>query len=188
MSMEDEGGASHNQRLLAAAREDNEELLQDVFQHEGKFDVNYQDGLGNTGEWAYLYPICSLERLTELALHYAAAHGSTTVLEYILSHEDCDVDPINRVAKATPLHLALTALSGEENAEARHAVAESLIEAGADTLIKDKNGDTALDLVHSSDDEIKRLIRKSRAEAALSLDDVTNDDDDDGSGSGSDTD
>lgn len=170
MSMEDEGGASHNQRLLAAAREDNEELLQDVFQHEGKFDVNYQDGLGNT------------------ALHYAAAHGSTTVLEYILSHEDCDVDPINRVAKATPLHLALTALSGEENAEARHAVAESLIEAGADTLIKDKNGDTALDLVHSSDDEIKRLIRKSRAEAALSLDDVTNDDDDDGSGSGSDTD
>lgn len=40
--------------------------------------------------------------------------------------------------------------------------------------IKDKNGDTALDLVHSSDDEIKRLIRKSRAEAALSLDDVTN--------------
>ncbi|KAI0962684.1 hypothetical protein AcW1_001450 [Taiwanofungus camphoratus] len=41
-------GASNNERLLAAARSDNEDLLLEVFE-EGKFDINYKDGLGNTG-------------------------------------------------------------------------------------------------------------------------------------------
>jgi len=40
-------GCVPDERLLAAAREDNEELLLEVFD-EGKFDINYQDGLGNT--------------------------------------------------------------------------------------------------------------------------------------------
>lgn len=39
---------------------------------------------------------------------YRASRGSTEVLEHILSHSDCDVDPINRLEKATPLHLAFT--------------------------------------------------------------------------------
>lgn len=50
-------------------------------------------------------------------------------MEYILEHEDCDVDPLNRIEKATPLHLAVRI----ENAEQRAAVVASLLEAGADT-------------------------------------------------------
>jgi hypothetical protein len=56
-------------------------------------------------------------------------HGSTEVLEHILSHEDCDVDPINRIDKATPLHLAVQI----QHTELRLYIFDSLLEAGADT-------------------------------------------------------
>ncbi|KAI0803221.1 ankyrin repeat-containing domain protein [Irpex lacteus] len=103
-------GATNNERLLAAARQDNEEMLLEVFE-QGDYDINFQDGLGNT------------------ALHYAASLGNTDVLEHILSQDNCDVDPINRLEGATPLHLALKL----EDKELRHHVVESLLEAGADT-------------------------------------------------------
>ncbi|KAA1467859.1 ankyrin [Dentipellis sp. KUC8613] len=165
---EEHTGADNNQRLLAAARDDNEELLQEVFE-KGGFDINFQDGLGNT------------------ALHYAASHGSTDILESLLTHEECDVDPINRLEGATPLHLAIRL----EDKDTRKYVVESLLDAGADTRIKDKNGETVLDLLTADDEDIKILIRKSQAQSAVSMDDVVSDDDGvpgSGSGSGSDDD
>jgi uncharacterized protein len=59
-----------------------------------------------------------------------ASRGNDAVLEHILSHEECDVDPTNRMEKATPLHLAVKI----ENVELRRAIVESLLDAGADTL------------------------------------------------------
>ena len=56
-------------------------------------------------------------------------HGSTEVLEHILSQDGCDVDPINRIAKDTPLHSAVRL----EQPELRYHIVESLLEAGADT-------------------------------------------------------
>lgn len=50
------------------------------------------------------------------------------MLEHILEHEDCDVDPINRLEGATPLHLALKI----EDSKLRQYVVQSLLEAGAD--------------------------------------------------------
>ncbi|KAJ7144835.1 ankyrin repeat-containing domain protein [Mycena crocata] len=167
--MESDQGASNNERLLAAARADNEDMLLEVFE-QGDFDINFQDGLGNT------------------ALHNAVSHGSTDVLEHILSHEECDVDPINRIEKATPLHLAVRL----EDPELRKHIVESLLEAGADTRIKDKNGDTVLDALSADDGEIRALIRKEQAQASVSQDDVASDDEagsaGSGSGSGSDED
>ncbi|KZT02044.1 ankyrin [Laetiporus sulphureus 93-53] len=154
-------GASNNERLLAAAREDNEELLLEVFD-KGNFDVNCKDGLGNT-----------------------PSRGNLTVLEHILSHEECDVDPINRIERATPLHLALRL----EDAEVRKSVAESLLEAGADITIKDKNGETAFDLLRPEDEEIRVLMRKAKAQTSISNNDIAEDDDDEpGSDSGSESD
>lgn len=74
--------------------------------------------------------------------------------------------------------------------------------------IKDKNGDTVVDLVPGDDPETLALIRKARAQASLAREDVVDgthrslrfpctiltglrtddDDDEDGSGSGSDED
>jgi ankyrin repeat protein len=165
---EDVKGASNNERLLAAARADNEDLLLEVFQ-QGDFNINCQDGLGNT------------------PLHNAVMHGSTDVLEHILSHDECDVDPINRIEKATPLHLALQI----QHIELRLHVFESLLDAGADTSIKDKNGETVIDLLPEDDVKLRALLRKSQAQASVSRADVASDgDDNDGeySGSGSDDD
>ncbi|RXW13740.1 hypothetical protein EST38_g12115 [Candolleomyces aberdarensis] len=111
-------------------------------------------------------------------------HGSTDVLEHILSHEECDVDPINRIDKATPLHLAVQL----EDQELRLHIVKSLLEAGADTTLKDKNGFTVLDIVSSDDTEVLEAIRKAKAQNAISHDDIAHDDDDDdGEGSGSDS-
>ncbi len=115
----------------------------------------------------------------------SVSNGSTDVLEHILSHEDCDVDPINRIEKATPLHLAVKL----EHPELRKHVVDSLLEAGADTScvillswlhrlsltslsIRDKFGETALDLVPSEDTEVRALFRKAQAQASISQDDI----------------
>lgn len=63
------------------------------------------------------------------ALHYAASAPSPDVIEHILSHDECDVDPINRLEKATPLHLAVKI----EHPQLRLHIVESLLDAGADT-------------------------------------------------------
>ncbi|KAF9011349.1 ankyrin repeat-containing domain protein [Cyathus striatus] len=161
---EETKGASNNERLLAAARTDNEEMIQEVFE-EGGFDINCQDGLGNT------------------PLHNAVINGSIVVLEHILSCEGCDVDPINRIDKATPLHLAIKL----EDEELRHHIVESLLDAGADTSVKDKNGHIVIDYVSGDDVTTRQLIRRSQAQAAVSHDDIASDDDA-GSDSGSDSD
>ncbi|KAG7100135.1 hypothetical protein E1B28_001915 [Marasmius oreades] len=160
-------GASNNERLLAAAREDNEDLILEVFK-EGRFDINFQDGLGNT------------------ALHNAVTNGSITVLEHILSHDDCDVDPISRIEKNTPLHLAVKL----QDPELRAHTVDSLLDAGADTTIRNKYGESALDLVPPEDDATRMLIKKANAQSYVSAGDIANDDDDGepGSGSGSDDD
>ncbi|TFK42173.1 ankyrin repeat-containing domain protein [Crucibulum laeve] len=167
--MSETNGASNNERLLAAARSDNEDLIFEVFEDPDSFDINCQDGLGNT------------------PLHNAVRTGSITVLEHILEYDGCDVDPVNRIDKATPLHLAVQL----EHPELRLHIVESLLEAGADTSIKDKNGHTVLDYLPSDDTAIRSLITKQKAQASFSRDDIASDDDeegDSGSGSGSDDD
>jgi len=151
-------GASNNERLLAAARTDNEDLLMEVFDEseERPFDINYQDGLGNT------------------ALHIAVENTSSDVLEHILAHENCDVDPINKLDKVTPLHLAVTI----EDAELRKNFVESLLDAGADFTIRNKYGDTAQDLVKPDDTAVLDLFRQAQAQASISRDDIASDDDD----------
>jgi len=157
----DPEGASNNERLLAAARDDNEDMLSEIFELPGTFDINHQDGLGNT------------------ALHYAVTHASSNVLEHILCHEECDVDPVNKLEKATPLHLAVRL----EHPVARVYFVEELLTAGADYTIRNKDGQTALDLVNPDDDKAVVLIfRKFQAEENIDKDDIAYEDDDDVAG------
>jgi len=100
------------------------------------------------------------------------------------------VDPINRLDKATPLHLAVIT----EDPDDRALLVESLLEAGADYgfvrphppfldlhrdynlrfgyRIRDKHGRTARDLVKSDDEKTLALFRKAQAEASISRDDI----------------
>lgn len=55
-------------------------------------------------------------------------HESVGILEDILSHDECDVDPANSMTGKTPLHYAI-----ESESEYRTSIIDSLLEAGADT-------------------------------------------------------
>ncbi|KAJ7589592.1 ankyrin repeat-containing domain protein [Mycena floridula] len=169
---ETDAGASSNERLLFAARTDNVDMILEVFDSpDDNFDINWVDGLGNT------------------ALHIAIANKSTDILEHILSQEGCDVDPVNKIDGRTPLHLAVAEKEEDEEAiELQQYIVESLLEAGADTTIKDKYGDAAIDLLPPTS-ELRALMRKAQAQAQIGGDDIASDDDDEdasGSGSGSD--
>ncbi|WVQ94671.1 hypothetical protein IAU59_001751 [Kwoniella sp. CBS 9459] len=149
---EDDTGASPNERLLAAAKHDNEEMLEDALTE--LKDVNYVDGLGNT------------------ALHYAITNASTSVLETILGHETCDVDLRNRLQGDTPLHIAVRN-RWEEHEGMRLYLVGTLLEAGADTKIKNRYNQKPIDLLppssasadpESDDEKIRAAIRRTEAE------------------------
>lgn len=87
---------STDERLLHAAKQDDENLLDEVFEEADKvgesgtpFDINYKDGLGNT------------------ALHYAVKNTSISVLDGLLTFDNADVDPQNRIEGDTPLHVLM---------------------------------------------------------------------------------
>lgn len=61
----------------------------------------------------------------------SVTNGSVINLEHILAQEGCDVDPQNRIERATPLHAALTIADNE----LRLHIVESLLDAGADTTL-----------------------------------------------------
>lgn len=44
-----------DEQLLFAAKTDSSELLESIFANEGTYDVNFQDGLGNTGTLVLLH-------------------------------------------------------------------------------------------------------------------------------------
>ncbi|CAE6474147.1 unnamed protein product, partial [Rhizoctonia solani] len=164
--------------VLSAAKTDNVSLFDEIVEEvtKGKpFDINHQDGLGNT------------------ALHYAARHVSISVLDKLLEYEHplnegeggCDVDLQNRIEGYTPLHFAVRIPDADE----RLAVVESLLDAGADDTIKDKHGQRAIDAVPTDDEDVRRLFRKAQADRRMDQGDIANDSDGEpGSGSGSDED
>jgi len=157
---------AHNRQLLEAARTDNVNLLSEVFAERGEYDINFQDGIGNT------------------ALHYAASQGSPEVLEELLEHEGCDVDYINRLEGATPLHLAVKI----EEPELRAYITDCLLDAGANMSIKDKEGQVPLDYVPEDDEETQKAFRRRQVENSVSRNDIAYDDEDDEEGEYSESD
>ncbi|WVN84871.1 uncharacterized protein L203_100007 [Cryptococcus depauperatus CBS 7841] len=164
---QEEMGASAHERLLAAAKADNEDMLLDALN--SIEDINQPDGLGNT------------------ALHYAIQHASTNVLETILCHETCDVDLRNRLQGDTPLHIAVRN-KWEESPGLRLYLVKNLLEAGADTTIKNRHNQKPIDILppittapgtrDPDNEETRAALRKAEAEAALGVgDDLVEEDD-----------
>ncbi|KLT38565.1 ankyrin [Cutaneotrichosporon oleaginosum] len=161
-------GASPRERLFAAAKTDNEDLLLSALDQ--LLSVNAQDGLGNT------------------ALHYAVIHGSTDVLEHIVDHDSCEPDIPNNLDGETPLHIAVRQ-RWEDQPGVRLYIVGTLLEGGANMLIKNRHGERPIDLLppyregadpNSDDEKVRAMIRRAQAEAQLGADeDIARDYDDD---------
>lgn len=121
-------------------------------------------------------------------LRTRASHGSSEVLNELLEHEGCDVDYINRLEGATPLHLAVKI----KERELRAYIADCLLDAGANMLyvricshafspsdshlgtcsIKDKEGQVPLDYVPEDDIETRKAFRRCQVQNSVSKDDI----------------
>ena len=62
---------------------------------------------------------------------FRASEGSLDVLNELLEYDGCDVDYINNIEGATPLHLAVKI----KEPELRALIVDSLLDAGADTRL-----------------------------------------------------
>lgn len=146
-------GASAQEQIIEAARRNNVELLHEVLgQQDGveaiaKLINDSRDPLGNT------------------PLHLAAGNGSFEVLDVMLDQELVEVDPLNRLQLETPLHAAVR-YSYDEPAHGEF-IADTLIEAGADPRIRNKNKQKPVDLAQPSNTVLIETLKS--AEFALML-------------------
>ncbi|KAI9270790.1 ankyrin repeat-containing domain protein [Phascolomyces articulosus] len=103
-------GASNNERMLAACRNDQDDLLQ-VILNASDIDINFSDAIGDT------------------ALHYAASFGSVECMEILVNRNGINLNAKNRIEKNTPLHKAV---QYEDEKDIALAMVDLLLEAGAD--------------------------------------------------------
>ncbi|KAI8051074.1 ankyrin repeat-containing domain protein [Gilbertella persicaria] len=134
-------GTTDNDLLLAACRNDQDEMLQDILK-EQDYDINYADPLGDT------------------ALHYAARFGSLTCLELLLEQPGIQVNARNKKEGNTPLHLAV---QYEDDPEVAVAMVSALLDKGADPRLKNKANSSAADYVVGRQDDMRDLIDQSMA-------------------------
>ncbi|KAF9899526.1 hypothetical protein EC991_008771 [Linnemannia zychae] len=139
--MSDEDGASNNELLIAACKEDNLDILEQVLSADASsFDINHTDGLGNA------------------ALHYAARHGSTGCLEVLLYYDGIDVNVINRHEGDTPLHKA----AAYPDPEIALEMVEILVGGGASLKLQNRLKQTPADKAPSDTHaEVKKYLERA---------------------------
>ncbi|KAI8339211.1 ankyrin [Chlamydoabsidia padenii] len=160
--MADEG-ASPNELMLAACRNDSESTLEEIFEA-GEYDIGFTDGAGNT------------------AAHIAAKFGSLNCLELLVNLDDIDLDAKNRMDGNTPLHYAVEYQT--KDPEYALAMVDLLIQGGADTKIENRRKETPAMLVLPRNKDISDLLNGSSANYQMDDADIANDDDDYGSDDG----
>ncbi|KAI8645814.1 ankyrin repeat-containing domain protein [Parasitella parasitica] len=139
--MADEEKTTGDDLMLAACRNDQDEMLEDILK-EGDFDINHTDDLGDT------------------ALHYTARFGSLTCMELLLEIPDINVNQKNKKEGNTPLHLAV---QYEDDPEVALNMVDMLINAGADPRIKNNANSTIEDYVVGRNDDMRELINMAVA-------------------------
>ncbi|PVU87127.1 hypothetical protein BB559_006203 [Furculomyces boomerangus] len=125
-------GATNDEILLAACKQDNPDLLNSVLS-DSKTNLNARDGVGNTG------------------LHYAANCGSLDCLRML---RKANPNIQNLIEGDTPLHKAC---SYQEPHQA-FKMAELLVEYGSDPRTKNRMGQRPIDLVSFSLKELRTLL------------------------------
>ncbi|KAG0370815.1 ankyrin repeat-containing domain protein [Gamsiella multidivaricata] len=157
--MSNEDGASNNELLMAACRDDNLDLLDQVLSSDPTtFNVNYTDGLGNS------------------ALHYAARNASTECLEVLLYFDGINVNIANRIEGDTPLHKAAAYQDPDVALEMVQVLVNHGASLNASNKLKQKPVDKAPSDTHG---EVKDFLQRAALGAQYDARDIVGDDDDD---------
>ncbi|CAG8547841.1 6185_t:CDS:2 [Ambispora leptoticha] len=152
--MSDDEGASNNELLLMAAKQDSEDILEDIFSQPGTYEINYVDSIGNT------------------ALHYAAQFGSLSAVELLLKQPNIKLDIANKLEGDTPLHKAVQ----YEDANVSLQIVRLLIEAGADPLKRNKNRQKPENLVQPDSQQLKSLLQQASMALQVDARDIADED------------
>ncbi|CAO3644702.1 unnamed protein product [Cunninghamella blakesleeana] len=153
--MADEG-ASNNELLLAACRNDQEDQVEEILETED-YDIHFTDGAGNT------------------AAHLAAKNGSLGCLEHLVNLDHIDLNIKNILEGNTPLHCAVE--YQDQDYEYALSMVDILIQGGADVNIENRNKLTPIMLVKPGRTKLKELLLQATASLQVDDADIANDDD-----------
>ncbi|KAJ1660199.1 hypothetical protein IWQ61_000844 [Dispira simplex] len=156
-------GASNNELLLAACKQDQDDILNDIFNEPESFNVNCRDGLGNT------------------PLHYAAQLGCLDCIKVLLTHPNTkglNVNPCNWIENDTPLHKAV---SYTDDPTVVFTIVDLLLEAGANPSLRNKLGQKPIELVDPTNKELRDHLEKAELAAQVDRSELALDGDDDSS-------
>ncbi|RKP22374.1 hypothetical protein SYNPS1DRAFT_32043 [Syncephalis pseudoplumigaleata] len=147
------------ERLIAAARQNNLDLLNEALQEAGStLDVNTRDAVGHT------------------ALLYAAEFGAVACLTSLLQQPGIAIELRDRLQHETSLlHSCKSTHIG--NDATRKACVAALLQAGANPSVRDGSGRLPEELVEN--EEIRQMLRQARMTQRLGTGDIVDDDDDD---------
>ncbi|MCJ1365077.1 hypothetical protein MMC16_004197 [Acarospora aff. strigata] len=179
-------GATPRELLLEACRRNNTDLLSEVFTSVSKTPSEKHSP---TEQIAQLLNTAT-DGIGNYCLHIGATYGSYEVVDTMLDQEGLEVDPLDRLEGDTPLHKAIRFINGlpEGDWNDAKAMAELLLDAGADPRIRNKAKLKPFELVDPRNTELRSILQKAEF-AMMAGDDVVDNGKDEGpTGSASDSD
>ncbi|KAJ5774526.1 hypothetical protein N7457_009422 [Penicillium paradoxum] len=146
--MADEG-ASPRELIVEACRRDQPHLIEQVLndmeeksnEQVAEFFNGVTDSMGN------------------YALHICAQYGSYDTADALFDIQFFECDPLTRLDKDTPLHIAVR-YANEKDAALGEAMIKMMCEAGCDPRVRNKHGQKPAELVFNNS-EIKKTLQQS---------------------------
>jgi len=106
-------------------------------------------------------------------------------MDELLDQEGLEVDPVNKLERATPLHKAVQFAKDEKKLGLE--IVKMLVDAGADPRIRNKQKQKPIDIADPRDKELRDMLLKGEYMMTAG-DDLVQEDDYVGTGSGSESD
>ncbi|CAG8455818.1 9277_t:CDS:10 [Paraglomus brasilianum] len=144
--------------LLVAAKQDSEDIFEDILSQPNTYNINHADSIGNT------------------ALHYAAQFGSLTLVRRLLGQKNINVNSQNTILGDTPLHKAVQYTDVPADA---YEIVEELLNAGANPRTRNKNGQRPNELVNPGNQDLTKLLQQAVAGLEADVSEIAQDDDSD---------
>ncbi|RJE26410.1 ankyrin repeat protein [Aspergillus sclerotialis] len=146
--MADEG-ASPRELVVEACRRDQPHLIEQVL-----------EGMNEkTNEEVAAFFNSVTDALGNHALHICAMYGSYDTMDALFDIEFFECDPLTRLDKDTPLHIAVR-YANDKDAELGLEMIKMMCEAGCDPRVKNKHGQKPVELVYQNQ-EIKKTLQQT---------------------------